>query len=407
LALVFVLLALWALPTPSPAAEKPRGKVVLIPVVRVGQDAPTRSAFDSLYNGDYDRAIREFEQIQRSHPDDPRALNWLTSAVLFKELFRIGALDTDLYADSGFMDIRHAPVDPKVRARLRALSDETLALCERKLRANPNDVHVLYARGVARGTRALAVAMLDRSWIPALRAALGARHDHERVLQLDPNYSDAKLVLGVHYYVLGSLPWTIKVAASLIGLSGSKTKGMQFLTEAANGGGESNIDARSTLALFLRREQRYAEAIAAVDQLQQVYPRNFLIALERAHLLAASGQGQEAMAAYRRLLSAGRSAFNPGAPLEQAAYGLGEVLRGWHQYLNAAQAFDQVHEYPNVDPGLRVRASLQAGQMYDLLERRDLALKEYQQVLALQRDTPLAQRARKYIKEPYREMLKG
>ena len=32
---------------------------------------------------------------------------------------------------------------------------------------------------------------------------MGARHDHERVLELDPNYLDAKMVVGTHNYVIG------------------------------------------------------------------------------------------------------------------------------------------------------------------------------------------------------------
>ena len=53
----------------------------------------------------------------------------------------------------------------------------------------------------------------------------GARHDHERVLELDPNYLDAKLVVGTHNYVMGSLPWSVKVAVALVGLSGIEGKG--------------------------------------------------------------------------------------------------------------------------------------------------------------------------------------
>ena len=231
LALLFLLFS----SGPGLAADKHREQIVLNPVVRFGHDALTRSAFDHFYNGEYDRAVREFEQIERNSTDDPRVLNWLTTAVLFRELYRIGALDTELFADAGFMDIRHAPVDPKVRARIRQLNDAALALCERKLRADPDDLQALYARGVARGTRSLVMGMLDRSWLPALRSGLGARRDHERVLQLDPNFADAKLVLGIHYYVVGSVPWTAKIAASLVGLSGSKQRGIQYLAEAANG----------------------------------------------------------------------------------------------------------------------------------------------------------------------------
>ena len=162
-----LLLCLAAL-APALAAEKREEKVVLRPAVRLGRDTSTRAAFDSLYNGDYTKAVRAFELIQRAHPNDPRALNWLTTAVLFQELYRTGALDTELFADAGFMNIRHAPVDPAVRARIRQLNDAALALCDRRLREEPDDVQVLYARGVARGTRSLITGMLDRSWLPAL-----------------------------------------------------------------------------------------------------------------------------------------------------------------------------------------------------------------------------------------------
>ena len=73
------------------------------------------------------------------------------------------------------------------------------------MQANPKDVDALYERGVAKASRATAVGLMDKAWISALRSAIGARRDHERVLELDPNYADAKMVVGVHYYILGSL----------------------------------------------------------------------------------------------------------------------------------------------------------------------------------------------------------
>ncbi len=55
-------------------------------------------------------------------------------------------------------------------------------------------------------------------------------------------------------------------------MSGSKSKGIEYLVETANGGGEAAVDARMTLALFLRREQRYDEAIEALSRGVEVAP---------------------------------------------------------------------------------------------------------------------------------------
>jgi len=41
--------------------------------------------------------------------------------------------------------------------------------------------------------------------------------------------------------------------------------------------------------------------------------------------------------------------------------------------------------------------------MYDLLQKRDRAMKKYEMVLAMNSNTPPAEQARKHLKEAYRE----
>ncbi len=405
LACGLLLITLLITPGMAVSAEKksPAPKTTLhLPASHLGDDPLTGSGFEHFYNMEYDAAIRDFEAVLQKHPDDPFAVNHLLTAVLFKELYRIGALDTEIYANDSFLTARQFAVDPQARARVRELTDRSLALCEARLKQNPNDVDALYARGVARGLRSTGMGLLDKSWFAALRSALGARKDHERVLELDPNYTDAKMVVGVHNYVLGSLSWAVKAAAAVIGISGNKQKGLQYLYDAAAGGGEASVDAKIALSLFLRREQRYPESIQVVGGLMQDYPRNFLVALEYANLLNAAGHGPEAIAAYRKLLIAGRDGTYADARLEQAAYMLGEALRGQNDFQGAADAFESVTDYPRIEPELSERAELAAGQMYDVLLKRDLALKKYQQVISGNKQSWRADQARKYMKQPYR-----
>jgi hypothetical protein len=365
-----------------------------------------RSGLDHFYNMEYDRAIHDFELDAQQHLDDPFAANHLLSAVVFKELYRVGALDTELYANQSFLSARQADVDPKVRQRIRELTDNALALAERRLQANPKDADALYARGATRATRALTTGLMDRAWFPALRSALGARRDHEHVLELDPDYSDAKMVVGVDSYVVGSVSFPVKVAASMVGISGSKQKGIQYLYEAAEGGGEASVDAKIALSLFLRREQRYAGAIKLVGEMMSAYPRNFLFALEYANLLAAAGHGPESIAAYRKLLANGRQGVYPDPRLGQAAWELGEALRGQNDFPGALQAYESVGGFAHPEPELLDRANLAAGQMYDVLQRRELAIRKYEQVIAAAADSPRAALARKYLKQPY-QLPKG
>jgi len=72
-------------------------------------DPLNAQAFDHFYNMDYERSIQEFDQVLKRHPDDPFAVNHLLIAVLFQELYRMGAMDTSEYANDSFISKPHRP----------------------------------------------------------------------------------------------------------------------------------------------------------------------------------------------------------------------------------------------------------------------------------------------------------
>jgi tetratricopeptide (TPR) repeat protein len=360
-------------------------------------------AFDHFYNMDYDRAIQEFEKALNKHPNDPAAVNHLLSTVLLRELYKMGAMNSGEYANDSFIGEAHRAADPKVKAQVKQLMGRAESLEEQELKADPKNVDAIYARGVTRAQFALYTALVERAWFSALRNAVGARRDHERVLELNPNYVDAKLVVGTHYYVVGSLPWSVKVAVAMVGLSGTKEKGFEYLREVAESGGENSVDAKVVLSLFLRREHRYDEARTLMHDLGARYPKNYLFPLEEANLLRSGGHAAEAAAAYRKVWQSGREGKYGSLHYEIAAWGLGELLRSRKDYSGAAAAYELVGESPDTDPETLQKANLAAGEMYDLLEKRDLAMKKYQTVLAENASTPPAERARQHIRAAYRQ----
>jgi len=380
------------------------GRVPLsIAVASSEHDPLADAAFDHFYNLDYDRAIQEFEKVLDRHPNDPAAVNHLLTTVLMRELYRMGAMNSGEYANDSFVGDAHRTADPKANERIKQLVDRAENLEEQELKSNPNDVDALYARGVTRAEFSLYTALVERAWFSALRNAVGARHDHERVLELNPNYVDAKLVVGTHNYVTGSLPWSVKVVVAMVGLSGTKEKGLEYLREVADSAGENNIDAKVVLSLFLRREHRYDEARVLMHDLAARYPRNYLFPLEEANLLRASGRAAEAAAGYRKVWQNGREGKYGSLHYEMAAWGLGELMRSQKDYAGAAAAYELIGEAPDPDPEILQKANLAAGEMYDLLQNRDLAMKKYQIVLAENGSTPFAEKARAHIREAYRE----
>jgi tetratricopeptide (TPR) repeat protein len=315
----------------------------------------------------------------------------------------MGALNAGEYASDGFVRSAHRPADEKTKAQINELVQRALKLEEKSLAANPNTVDALYARGVTRAQFATYTALVEHAWFSALRNAVGARRDHERVLELNSGDTQAKLIVGAHNYVSGSLPWGVKVAAAMVGLGGSKEKGLEYLQQCAAGSGETSVDAKILLALFLRREHRYDEALQMARDVIPRYPRNVLLALEEGNLLRAAARGQEAASVYRKIWQAGRAGQYPGLHYEIAALSLGDLLRSQKDFGGAAAAYEQVPRAPQPDPEVLQKANLGAGEMYDLLNKRDLALARYQAVIATNANTPPSETARKRMKDAYRE----
>lgn len=398
LARVLVCLLGWECGVANAQAKKPVPESPYRP-----RDPLNAAAFERFYNLDFDRAVVDYERVVEKYPDDPFAMNHLLTGVLFRELYRMGALNTREYENDSFLNAPHHNADPKAKEQIKQLVKRALRLEQKRLASNPKDADALYARGVTRAQFATYTALIEHAWFSALRNAVGARHDHEKVLELSPDYADAKLVVGAHNYVLGSLPWGVKVAASLVGLGGSREKGIRLLREAADGGGEAAVDAKVVLVVFLRREHRYDEALELDRGLVSQYPQSSLLALEEGNLLRAMDKPLEAAASYRRVWKSGREGHYPAQHYELVALTLGDLLRSQKDYEGAAAAYELVNQVPQPDPELKQKASLSAGEMYDLLRRRDLAIKKYQEVIALNSGNGPAESARKFMKDAYRE----
>jgi len=369
----------------------------------LNRDALVREAFERFYNLDYPGAIERFERFHAAHPGDPQPTALLLEAVVFQELYRQDLLDTTFYANDGFLTGRHATQeDAKTRDRIMALADEAIHEADLRLGKNPNDVDALYARGWTRALECTYLAMVQRGFGSGFRLAMKAKDDDMRVLELDPDYVDAKLVVGVYEYVVGALPWPFKFLIGFAGITGSKTRGLEMLKDAGNRGVITSVEARTAIALFLRREARYKEAIQVIRGLKNEYPRDYLFCLEEANLRKDDGEGMVAVDAYREILAANaRPGYYYSARMELAYFGLGDALRGQRHYGEAAQSYEQAAWTPKVGPELKIRSLLAAGECHDLNGERPLALKDYQAAIDAGPETSRAGTARKYLRNAY------
>ena len=402
-ALIISFLALAAISPAASEVSKLQAADGLPDYVTAKNDAQTLSGFEHYYELDYDAAIRDFQAAMQAHPRDPFAVNHLLAAVFFKELYKAGALESNAYASNSFLSNRtQIRLDSATDARIKELIGRAMDLANRRLSENSRDAKAYYARGVAHGMESTYTALVQKGWFAALGDAKAARSDHEKALELAPGLSDARLVVGMHSYIVGSLPWPIRVVAHVVGESGNRSTGIRDLYAAAEGGGDASVDAKVVLALFLRREHRYTEALALEHSLAGAHPRNFLFAVEEANILKDSGDPAGSIAAYRRVLAKARSGGFQDPQLEFAFSGLGEVLRGQHDFAGAAEAYNSAANLAHANPQIRLRAQLAAGEMDDLLQQREQAIKMYQSVIAADASSDEAAAAREGLKEPYR-----
>ena len=368
-------------------------------------DPQVRDAYDHFYNLDYSGAVERFEHYHQEHPKDPQATAYLLDVVIFQELYRQDLLDTTFYANDGFLTGRHATQeDTKVRDHVFALSDEAVSEADWKLSQDPNDVNALFTRGWVRSLRCTYVAMVERNFSAGFHLASKAKDDCNRALELDPNYVDAKLIVGVYQYVVGALPLPFKILIGFAGITGSKSKGMALLEDAGQHGVVTSVEARTAIALFLRREARYKEAIEVVRSLRAQYPHDFLFALEEANLRKDNGEGMAAVTAYRQIESdSQKSGYYPSAKMELVNFGLGDALRGQRHFGEAAQAYEDTGSTSDVGPELKIRSWLAAGQCRDLNNERQNAVRDYNQAIAAGPNTNRADTARKYLRSPYHD----
>jgi tetratricopeptide (TPR) repeat protein len=211
------------------------------------------------------------------------------------------------------------------------------------------------------------------------------------------------MVVGIYQYVIGALPFTFKLIFGFAGIHGSKAAGMALLQDAAARGVITSVESRTAMALFLRREGKYQQALAMNSTLVAQYPHDFLFCLERANLSKDAGEGMKAADLYQQMIrDARRPGYFASSHLELAYFGLGATLRGQHLYEQSADSFRQGAYQPTTSPELKRRCLLAAGEDYDLMRQHDKARQQYQAVIDAGSSSTQADLARKFMDSAYK-----
>jgi tetratricopeptide (TPR) repeat protein len=380
--------------------------ILLLPRPLAAKENPAASGFDHFYNLEYDQALADFEAAAQQDPQAINPHNHIAQTLLYREMYRNGALETELVSGNNpFLRRKKLEASPEVEKKFTFEIQKAMDLAEARLAKNGNDTGALYGRGVSYGLRANYNFLVRKAWKEALHDASNARKDCNRVSELEPSNYDARLIQGVHDYVVGSLPWGWRMLGFVVGFHGDKDRGLQTLEEVARKGTLNNMAAEVLLSALYRRERRPKQAIPLLEDLVRRFPRNHLLLFEQSQMYSEIGDKEKAIGAVEKIADMKRQGLPgyAGVPWEKIYFQLGNIQFWYNDLDKALENMKKVtSSRSEVDLNTGVLAWMRMGQIYDITNRRKEALEAYKRGIAFAPEADAAKESRGYLSSPYR-----
>ena len=366
------------------------------------------SGYVHFYNLEFAESIADFQAAIALHPDDPELHNHLAQAIVFQEMYRNGALESELVSGNNSF-LRRPKLNPTPQTESWFLGEvaKAMTLAQARIERNPKDTAALYALGISYGLRSNYFWVVKKAWRDSLKDATAARRLHARVEALEPANVDARLVEGLHDYLVGSLPWTWRTLGFLFGIHGDKELGIRIVQDVAAHGLDNRVDAEVFLGALYRRENQTRRAVPIVEDLIRRFPRNYLLRLELSQMYSMAGDKTNALAAVEKVAEL-KLKHAPGydrVAWEKIYYQQGTIEFWYGELDHALGHLQKVAAAPEMDLNTGAYTFLRIGQIYDLQSRRAQALDAYRKAIAFAPEADGAQQARKYLDTPYRRPM--
>jgi tetratricopeptide (TPR) repeat protein len=253
-----------------------------------------RKALDTIYQGDPDGAIVLARAIQQATPERPEGYLIEGEALWWK---RYCAACEIKY---GMIEAWTHEKRPEDEAYLE-LTDRIVQLAKAQLaNSETAETHFLAGMGYALKVRVYGLRNENRY---AARAAVNARSEMLRALELDPQLADATAAMGVYNYYVDTLSPVVRLLRFFMGIpGGNKELGVKQMEIGMNEGTVLAVDGRFILARALRQyDQKYQEALEVAEPLMARYPQNPLFQLLLGNLNAELGREAKAAEYFRRV----------------------------------------------------------------------------------------------------------
>jgi hypothetical protein len=233
------------------------------------------AGFRQMYSLDFQAAHKTFENWQALHPEDPLGPVSNAAAYLFAEFDRLHILDLALFENNKKLeDQGKLTSDPAVKMAFETELSRAENLAGKILGSSSKDTDALFASLLAQGLRGYYAGLIEQESRAALKFLKSSRSTAEKLLEIDPEYHDAYLAIGVENYLLGLRSAPMRWALRISGAQTDKDKGLATIAITADKGRYLAPYAQLLLVIGALRNHDQNTAKRILAELVRAFPQN-------------------------------------------------------------------------------------------------------------------------------------
>lgn len=234
-----------------------------------------------MYDLKFDEAHQGFAAWKQKHPEDSLGPASNAAAYLFSELARLGALESELFVDdTRFKNRPKLRPDPVRKGLFVQEIAEAERLADAALQRSATDWNALFVKALTLGLRADNAGLIEKQSFAALSYTKEGRVYAERLLQANPQASDAYLGPGLENYLLSLKAAPLRLLLRMTGSNVNRERGLAEIRETALHGYYLEPFAKLLLAVAALRENNPGRARELLGELHQRFPDNELYTRE-------------------------------------------------------------------------------------------------------------------------------
>jgi hypothetical protein len=233
------------------------------------------SGFQHLYQLKFDAARTDFFAYQKARPDDPMGKAAESASYLFEQFNQKGVLTSEFFlSDQKFLGGVDGSAEQNKNQRFLEANDAARQMAKSHLKSDPKHIRSLLVLTMVDGMESDYDALIIKKQLAGLNMMKQAEAEANTLLAIDNSMQDANVALGMSNYVIGCLPSYKRAFLFFGGMHGDRTRGMQQMGSAAEGGHYFKPFAEVMLALAYEREHDNTNAQKWLERLATEYPDN-------------------------------------------------------------------------------------------------------------------------------------